>query len=273
MGGRDFQQGDRVVCLTNHRDRTITNGLRGEIVDVDADTGRFILRTPTDRRVTINSKTYDDVDYGYALTVHKAQGMTADVALVVGSDAMHRELAYTGMSRGRQANRYYEIDHAPDRDVLGTGHWPKEEPSVAERVASAWGRSRQKDSTLDYQRCWDGRVNAEFPNPPVESGSADQAAKQQGSHLAALADSWMRPKPGVAAATPDDLDRTLAGLEARLTSLSAKRSGPPSDRFPGSMSDAAAAHPSRAIAGVLNDPLSQQVAETAAAPEGPSRDQ
>ena len=38
------------------------------------------------------------VAHAYALTVHKSQGMTRDVARVLGDDTLHAEAGYTAMT-------------------------------------------------------------------------------------------------------------------------------------------------------------------------------
>lgn len=37
------------------------------------------------------------------MTVHKAQGMTCDVSLVLGDDSLYAEAGYTSINRGRIA--------------------------------------------------------------------------------------------------------------------------------------------------------------------------
>ena len=51
----------------------------------------------------------DRVDHAYAMTCHKAQGLTVDTALLYGTAALTREAGYVGMSRGRQANHIYAV--------------------------------------------------------------------------------------------------------------------------------------------------------------------
>jgi ATP-dependent exoDNAse (exonuclease V) alpha subunit len=41
------------------------------------------------------------------MTVHKAQGLTVDHALLYGSQALTREAGYDGLSRGRRENHIY----------------------------------------------------------------------------------------------------------------------------------------------------------------------
>jgi ATP-dependent exoDNAse (exonuclease V) alpha subunit len=52
------------------------------------------------------------LDHAYAMTIHKAQGLTCDRTYVLGDEHLHREAAYTALSRGRRENRLYTT--APD---------------------------------------------------------------------------------------------------------------------------------------------------------------
>ena len=49
----------------------------------------------------------DHVELGYALTVHRAQGVTADTTHLVADTRMSREALYVGLTRGRHANHGY----------------------------------------------------------------------------------------------------------------------------------------------------------------------
>ena len=46
----------------------------------------------------------EHVDLGYAITVHRAQGLTADTAHLVLSPGTTREALYVGLTRGRESN-------------------------------------------------------------------------------------------------------------------------------------------------------------------------
>ncbi|WP_240645704.1 MobF family relaxase [Georgenia sp. SYP-B2076] len=54
------------------------------------------------------------VDLGYAVTAHRAQGMTVDTAHVVVSPSTTRENLYVSMTRGRRANTAYVALDKPD---------------------------------------------------------------------------------------------------------------------------------------------------------------
>src|SRR3546814_11961913 len=47
--------------------------------------------------------------HGYAMTIHKSQGTTCDVALVLGDDTLHKEAGYTSITRGRERNHVYTV--------------------------------------------------------------------------------------------------------------------------------------------------------------------
>ena len=79
---------------------------------------------------------YGHIDYGYALTVHKAQGTTIDGNVyVMASDAMtDREWSYVALSRAKGTTRIYTSgidDTQLQRDMK---------------------RSHRKDTSLDHGR-------------------------------------------------------------------------------------------------------------------------
>lgn len=53
---------------------------------------------------------------GYGLTAHRAQGLTVEHTLLLGSDTLYRELGYSALSRGRHTNSIYltDTDVSPD---------------------------------------------------------------------------------------------------------------------------------------------------------------
>jgi ATP-dependent exoDNAse (exonuclease V) alpha subunit len=67
------------------------------------------VRTDDDREVNITATWAErhDLSHAYAMTLHKAQGLTVDNALLYGSEALTREAGYVGLSRGRRENHIY----------------------------------------------------------------------------------------------------------------------------------------------------------------------
>ncbi|MHB8488764.1 MAG: MobF family relaxase [Candidatus Dormibacteria bacterium] len=150
VDGREYQAGDRVLCLTNDRANGVSNGTRAIVTAVDVERQTLTVEREDHRQVVIDTTRYDAIDRGYAMTVHKAQGMTAEVALVVGSDGATREWTYTAMSRGTEATHYYAVAQPPERDRLGVSHMPAPTQPAEERIVHSWERSLQKESALDY---------------------------------------------------------------------------------------------------------------------------
>jgi ATP-dependent exoDNAse (exonuclease V) alpha subunit len=60
------------------------------------------------------------LDHGYAMTCHKAQGVTVDVALLYGTAALTREAGYVALSRGRSANHLYVPDQTDQPGAAGS---------------------------------------------------------------------------------------------------------------------------------------------------------
>ena len=101
-GRRGMAPGDRVCFLRNDRRLGVYNGTTGTVqevregaLDVRLDSGRSV-------RVPLNYR-YRDLDHGYALTVHKAQGVTVDHAHVWATPGLDRHAAYVAMTRHRQS--------------------------------------------------------------------------------------------------------------------------------------------------------------------------
>jgi hypothetical protein len=98
----------------------VRNGARWRVAGVDATTNRIAAERLTDHARVVFEGDYlrEHVKLGYAITVHSAQGVTADTAHAVIGETASRALAYVGMSRGRDSNHPYiytrfsgEADH------------------------------------------------------------------------------------------------------------------------------------------------------------------
>ena len=104
-GERHFAPGERVMFLKNDRELGVRNGTLGTITEVKRDAMRVVLDGAAGREVSFNLRDYAALDYGYAATVHKAQGATVDRSFVLATPGMDRHLAYVGMTRHRDERR------------------------------------------------------------------------------------------------------------------------------------------------------------------------
>ena len=109
---REFGIGDEILITKNHYSQGVLNGTRGRVVSVNRDEQSLLVRDvdgvehQLDRRLLESG----DVQHGYAMTVHKAQGLTLDVALVSGSSTLRKEAGYVALSRGAVANHLFVTD-------------------------------------------------------------------------------------------------------------------------------------------------------------------
>ncbi|WP_051274926.1 MobF family relaxase [Cellulomonas sp. URHD0024] len=123
--------GDRIV--TRRNDRTlrplacgphayVRNGDLWIVTDTQPDGSVTASRTRsaagTDSATVLLPAGYvqHDVELGYAITTHRAQGITVDRAHVLAHPGMARENLYVAISRGRHANHIYVALDAVDPD-------------------------------------------------------------------------------------------------------------------------------------------------------------
>ncbi|MDP9383885.1 MAG: relaxase domain-containing protein [Actinomycetota bacterium] len=147
VGDRGYAVGDRVIGTRNDRDRGILNGQRGTIRSIDAGQRSLTVELDGGKRIRLDAGYLEPghLDHGYALTAHRAQGMTVDRAFVLGSEELYREWGYTAMSRHRDEARFYltrgdiehELDLSPSRDPIIDG------------IERLMGRSRAKELAME----------------------------------------------------------------------------------------------------------------------------
>ncbi|TFD47007.1 conjugal transfer protein [Cryobacterium frigoriphilum] len=131
--------GDTVITRRNDRrlcaSRTwVRNGDRWVVVGVRRD-GGVEVRRPGRRwgSTVVLPAAYvaEHVELGYAVTSHRAQGLTTDTAHVVVAPSMPRENFYVAMTRGREANSAYVAVDRPD--VAHVGPRAGDDPEVSGR--------------------------------------------------------------------------------------------------------------------------------------------
>lgn len=107
-GKHAFGPGDRIVFTRNDRDLGVKNGMLGTVRKVAANKLIIELDGEGDHHVTFDPHTYASFDHGYAVTIHKSQGVTVDQAYVLGSRSMDQHLAYVAMTRHREGVKLFQ---------------------------------------------------------------------------------------------------------------------------------------------------------------------
>ncbi len=109
-GGNTYRAGDSVVTLAPGPDGTLVTSQRAVIDAVDTHGRTLTLRTDDGRQVQLDGEEAgaDRLGYGYATTVHRCQGSTAQRAHLF-ADGGGRELAYVAMSRARESTHVWTV--------------------------------------------------------------------------------------------------------------------------------------------------------------------
>ena len=191
-GPRMFATGDQIVFLRNENRLGVKNGILGKVLAASA--GRIMVQIGEGsgrRQVVVDQTDYNELDHGYATTIHKAQGATVDRVKVLASLSLDRHLSYVAMTRHREDLGVYFGRRSFERNG---------------GLARILSRRNTKGTTLDY----------------ADRGLYSQAlhfADARGLHILKVARTiihdrveWMfRQKERL-----QDLAHRLAGLRARL---------------------------------------------------------
>lgn len=140
-GIKEFAAGDRIIFGKNNSAFGVKNGELGTVESIRFNkTGQVEITARHDNgkavKFTVGEEKdqFEVFDYGYAMTVHKAQGVTVDRAFVLPSDSMSsREWAYVAMSRHRLEARMYVT-----RDSV-------------EALTKTMSRAQGKETSLDFK--------------------------------------------------------------------------------------------------------------------------
>lgn len=114
---RDFSEGDRIQFTAPYAEEHIANRELGTLERADSQ-GNLEIRLDSGRDVRFNIREHAHLDYGYAVTSHSSQGLTADRVLVhVDTEAAHENLinsrlAYVSVSRARDDAQIFTNDAA-----------------------------------------------------------------------------------------------------------------------------------------------------------------
>ncbi|MEP7457563.1 Ti-type conjugative transfer relaxase TraA [Phyllobacterium sp. SB3] len=136
-GMRHFDTGDQIVFLKNDSILGVRNGMIARVVE--AAPGCLVAGIANGdgrRQVRVEQRLYNNVDHGYATTIHKSQGLTVDRVKVLASLSLDRHLTYVAMTRHREDMALY----------YGSRSFAK-----AGGPVPVMSRRAAKETTLDYE--------------------------------------------------------------------------------------------------------------------------
>ena len=153
---------------------------------------RITARTDDGRRVTFRHdeiRDYKDnvrLDYGYAMTIASAQGLTVDRAFLLVDDRPARETIYPAATRHREGIDVY-VNRSPlafdiaDRRPEDQADMPVTDSDVRAYLAERWSRSQPKEAALDYT------TDGEWRDPREEKRHGPGPGEGRGEPAEALA--------------------------------------------------------------------------------------
>jgi ATP-dependent exoDNAse (exonuclease V) alpha subunit len=153
-GERAFQAGDRILCRKNQDRLGVLNGDLATVTSVDQDRKGLTVqldRDPEKRDLPFWYLDQDHVDYGYALTGHKAQGVSTGRTFVILDGTTDREWAYVAMSRGRQANTLYLANPEPHGEQC-THLTHTDRHDALDGLTATLNRGSAQTAALDHAR-------------------------------------------------------------------------------------------------------------------------
>ena len=101
---KSFAIGDRLLFCKNEDGLGVKNGMIGTVEALSPSSLTVKLRSSEgeERRVTFSPNLYKSFDHGWAVTIHKAQGITVDRVFKLASFEEYRNVAYVGMTRHKK---------------------------------------------------------------------------------------------------------------------------------------------------------------------------
>ena len=161
----------------------------------DQSSVHITARTDDGRRVTFRHdeiRDYHDnirIDYGYAMTIASAQGLTVDRAFLLVDDRPSRETIYPAATRHREGIDIY-VNRSPlvvdiaDGRTEDQADMPVTDSDIRAYLAERWSRSQPKEAALDYiaDGAWrDVRERAQLGRAGIGHGeSRSQRAQHEG---------------------------------------------------------------------------------------------
>jgi ATP-dependent exoDNAse (exonuclease V) alpha subunit len=170
VGEHALAVGEVVLITRNDHPRGLLNGTRGIVTAISRRGVR--LHLDDQRDVTVPTGwAADRLRAAYAMTVHKAQGLTVDIALVDTTGLGDRNSAYVAASRARHRTELHHTDTDQLIDTLTDDPFTPRPLGPAEahaQVVSRLGRHREQRLATDQTPQWSPARTRRRPYDPYE---------------------------------------------------------------------------------------------------------
>lgn len=187
---KGFSVNDRIIFGKNDYKNDLRNNETGTIkaMVTDDKTKQIILSIEKDngKQITVNTNDYKHIDHGYALTVHKSQGITVDKAIVDISSKSHNTFnkEYVALSRHKKQLSIYSDDltkiakqgMTPARKLSAQEHLQIKEQKLA-LDAQQKGTKKQESSIKSNQSTQEQQKQISVSKHKQKKQDLDRAKK------------------------------------------------------------------------------------------------
>jgi Ti-type conjugative transfer relaxase TraA len=147
-GERELAANDRILFLRNEKSLGVKNGSLGTVEAIDHGVLQVRLDGKDQARLIVDTRDYQDLDHGYATTIHKSQGSTVDRAYVLASRYFDRHTSYVALSRHRESATVF---YGREEFAAGVGRGGVVDAAAApEKFQATLSRARPKELAHDY---------------------------------------------------------------------------------------------------------------------------
>ena len=153
VNGKEYAEGDRFVFLKNDYDFGVKNGTTGQIERIVGS--EFQIRTDDNRVINFDSQHYQSFDHGYAMTIHKSQGITVDHTHLFLDRHSNSHLAYVGMTRHKETLDLYYLT-GENRDAVKN----------FDHLVQLSSQDKTKDLASDYRDLVNLHEKSAIPDSP-----------------------------------------------------------------------------------------------------------
>ena len=195
-GAREFAPGDRIMFLRNEKSLSVKNGTLGTVERIGSGALQVRLDGKDETRIAVETKDYQDLDHGYASTIHKSQGATVDRSYILASRFFDRHTSYVALSRHREAATLF---YGEEEFAAPKGQGAPDHAEAKRNLEYTLSRARPKELAHDYL---DPGIGA--PTSPAAEEHLDDSPE---AIQARAREAWAARAKDLQTASPEDIQR------------------------------------------------------------------
>lgn len=138
---RNFSIGDKIMFFKNDYKLGVMNGQMGKVINTSEC--RLVVET-NNIAIKINTMEYNHFDHGYAMTTHKAQGVTVDRAII--------NIDFTQKQLNSRNNYYVDISRAKKKISIYNNSNEKIVKQISQFTKNLVATNFKKEQTIEKVR-------------------------------------------------------------------------------------------------------------------------